>query len=412
MSYKRPEAIVSLFVDKRHQNKNGVYPIKLRICYKRQSKLFSLGKHVNEKDVEKLFSQKPGIKLKDTQLSIMAMEAKAKEIVERMSSFSWAEFEKQLFEKSADPGSLFSNYESLIHKIESEGRISTANTYRNSMDSIKKFVKGQELYFNDITSEFLARYENWARDLGRSSTTISIYLRCLKRILNEAIEKGSFDRNAYPFGRYRYKIPASKNVKKALTKADIAKLFQHKLIDGSKEQKARDFWIFSYLCNGANIKDILKLRVQDIQQNRITFVRSKSASTSHSLKPIVVMMNEYMRDIIDRQGNLIGDDEDYVFPLLKREMTPKQQLFKVRDHIKFINKNMAGLMVQIGIKEKVTTYTARHSFATILKRGGASIEFIAESLGHSNVRTTENYLDSFEDHEKTKWAELLVDFKQ
>jgi len=71
-------------------------------------------------------------------------------------------------------------------------------------------------------------------------------------------------------------------------------------------------------------------------------------------------------------------------------------------------------MKQIGealeIDKPLTTYAARHSFATVLKRSGASIEFISESLGHKNVQTTENYLDSFELETKLEMQKSLLNF--
>ena len=75
-----------------------------------------------------------------------------------------------------------------------------------------------------------------------------------------------------------------------------------------------------------------------------------------------------------------------------------------------INKYIGQIAEKIGITHKITSYTARHSFATVLKRSGASIEFISESLGHSNLQTTENYLADFEIEEKRKWAKELTKF--
>jgi len=69
---------------------------------------------------------------------------------------------------------------------------------------------------------------------------------------------------------------------------------------------------------------------------------------------------------------------------------------------------MKQITAVLGIKKHVTTYTARHSFSTVLKRSGASIEYISESLGHKNISTTAYYLDSFEDDEKKKWSEKLL----
>ena len=64
----------------------------------------------------------------------------------------------------------------------------------------------------------------------------------------------------------------------------------------------------------------------------------------------------------------------------------------------------------LGIDSKLTTYSARHSFATVLKRSGAPIEFISESLGHADLRTTETYLGSFEDSTRESFQKQLLNF--
>jgi len=66
----------------------------------------------------------------------------------------------------------------------------------------------------------------------------------------------------------------------------------------------------------------------------------------------------------------------------------------------------------LGIEKKVTTYVARHSFSTILKKSGASTEFIQEALGHTDVKTTQNYLDSFDKEIKKEFADKLSLFKR
>ncbi len=73
---------------------------------------------------------------------------------------------------------------------------------------------------------------------------------------------------------------------------------------------------------------------------------------------------------------------------------------------------MLKIKTKLGIEKKVTTYVARHTFSTVLKRSGVSTEFMQESLGHTDIRTTENYLDSFEKDVKKEFAGKLTAFKQ
>jgi len=91
-------------------------------------------------------------------------------------------------------------------------------------------------------------------------------------------------------------------------------------------------------------------------------------------------------------------------------MTEKQVRRSLDRLIKRTNDNIKKIAHEVGIEKTVTTYTARHSFSTVLKRSGVSTEFISESLGHCDLRTTELYLDSFEDDKKKEVAKHLTAF--
>ena len=118
-----------------------------------------------------------------------------------------------------------------------------------------------------------------------------------------------------------------------------------------------------------------------------------------------------MRFIIDKWCNKEQDPENFIFPILKANMTPVQQRDAVQLIVRLVNTWIRGIGQKVGIEKDITTYTARHSFSTVLKRSGASISYISEALGHTDVKTTESYLDSFEDDTKKQFASALVGFK-
>jgi len=92
-------------------------------------------------------------------------------------------------------------------------------------------------------------------------------------------------------------------------------------------------------------------------------------------------------------------------------MTQEEIVVKVASAVDFINNNIRTVAKHAGVNKAITTYTARHSWATVLKRAGVSAEFISEGLGHTDVATTENYLDSFESDKLFENASFLTDFK-
>ena len=115
-----------------------------------------------------------------------------------------------------------------------------------------------------------------------------------------------------------------------------------------------------------------------------------------------------MEAIIKRWGN-DPRPQNFIFPILEGATTPKMIKEKARDLISATNRRLKKMHETAGIP-RVSTYTARHSYATVLKRSGANIAFISESLGHNDLKTTENYLASFEKEERKKNASLLTQF--
>lgn len=248
---------------------------------------------------------------------------------------------------------------------------------------------------------------------GKTYTTIAIYMRNLRHILNRAINCNILSRSRYPFGRdkEKYSIPQDNNKKKALTIVDIERLFTFTTEDDS-EKLALAYWKFSYLCNGMNMADIANLKYEKIQGNGFTFYRQKTINTSKKKKEIDVYLLPEAISIIDEIGNKPKMKESYIFPIYTPDMSEIDKFKRLKQHIKATNKYIDRIAKRLGIEFKVTTYWARHSYSTILKRSGASIEFISEQLGHQTTKPTINYLDKFEDEQRAENAKVLTNFSK
>ena len=297
-------------------------------------------------------------------------------------------------------------FDEYIAKLMEEGRVGTASSYRCAKSSLMKFQPGVK--FVDINHDLLNRYERWMLKKGNSATSVGIYLRSLRTLVNTAVREGAIDIKQYPFGKGRYQIPKGQNVKKALTIAEVQQIIQYKTVPGSTEDKARDFWLLSYFCNGANMKDICRWRYRNIQGDKLVFYRAKTEYTSRNPKPIVVVLTPQVNEIIRKWGNRKQTSDNYIFPILKPGIEPLEEKKTIDRFIHLVNDYMAKIADELGLNTNLTTYVARHTFSTILKRGGVPIAFISESLGHTDLRTTENYLGSFEDEQKREYAKLLL----
>jgi integrase len=246
-----------------------------------------------------------------------------------------------------------------------------------------------------------------------SKSTQGIYLRSLRAIFNEAIADGIITKEkCYPFGRRKYQIPTARNVKKALKVDQIEKIYFYEPTCES-ESRAKAFWLFCYFANGINPKDVALLKYKNIQGEYLVFDRAKTERTARTEpKPITIYVNEDMAAIIRELGNKDKNPERYIFPILYDGVTPLRQYDLIQLFIRSINDWMVKICEKLGIDKKATTIVTRHSFSTIMKNAGASTEFIQEALGHTDKRTTENYLDSFEKEIKKEFSAKLLPFKK
>ena len=156
-------------------------------------------------------------------------------------------------------------------------------------------------------------------------------------------------------------------------------------------KKYRDLWLFSYLCNGMNVSDILRLKYSDFENmERFSFVRKKTDHNPNENR-IVVELHKEAINIIERWGNNFNHN-NHVFDFLNNEMSEKQKQSAIKTAIKRCNQYMNQIAEDLRISFKISTYYARHTWATVQMEAGADILFISKSLGHADIRTTQDYL--------------------
>jgi integrase len=439
--------LVSIMLDNRYSRKtDNRHPLKMRIIHGQDRKYYPLSKwyttsessymgffppkakkqKIEDSDVQspepkeaiKKENTKPVKPISEKQLKndkvwLIAKLNDANKIISKEPNISIKDFEAKMFNNEGTSDA-YDEMQAIANNLRNEGRIKYAISFESAITSIKKETGKNKLPFNSVDVSFLKAYDKKMIDSGNSTTAIGFYLRNLRVAYNRAILNKIIDRDYYPFGKAsdgKYEIPTGKNVKKALTKDDIGKLMNFALHQDSPIAKGRDFWIFSYLCNGMNIKDMASLKYENIGTNTITFIRSKTArSTRKNPKTIVVPYTNEIKEIIMHWGNNSKNSKDYVFPILKKGLSQEEIVVKVASAVDFINNNIKAVAKLAGVNKNITTYTARHSWATVLKRAGVSTDYISEGLGHSDMATTENYLDSFESDDLFKNAALLTDF--
>lgn len=412
--FKRPimaNVKTATIIDTRRIKQDNTYPVKLRVTFERKQLYYPTPYDLNEKEFERvMFSKRLTEDEKNLKKRITAFENKASDIIKNLPLFTWQAFEKQYLTNRAASNTISLAFADYANELRKAGRIGTAVSYECAQSSLNKFAPGTK--FSDITPDLLRKYEKWMLGEGNSVTTIGIYLRSLRTLFNNAIAEGLLTKEYYPFGKRKYEIPTGKNIKKALTLKSIALIYYHQSEPGSTADMAKDYWFFMYLCNGINVKDLCLLKYENIKGDILEYQRAKTARTKREVEPIRVSLSEDAKAIIDKWGNVKKDGNTYIFPVLSKGLTPERERQLIQQLTQVINFHMKAIAEKLEIGHEVTTYAARHSFATILQRSGASVSFISEALGHGNVNTTQNYLGGFEDESKRETVKALIAFKQ
>jgi integrase len=437
---KPDEASVKLTYDK---VKDGLFSVKLRICYQQERPRYHLpvkeGILVKPEIYKRLVtfhqtrSKQTATEVQNLYKLVAPFIEKAETIVRELPQFSFVRFE-QLFYNTKDPAGpnndLLGYLMKLYHQLEGEGRIGSADAYKNASVSLGRFLASMTdgersellqltkrpdadiLPFERVTVAFLNRYETWMLKFGSaprkkdglpkpaSMTTVGLYLRQVRAAFNLAIDEKLIPETVYPFGRNGFVIPTGANPKKALKISVIKQIMAYECDTEVLEARSRDLWVFSYLSNGMNLTDICQLRWSDIDYagGTITFVRKKtSRSRRGNQTKIVATLFPESRAILERWGNTSRMASDYVFPFVSDAMDARRKKATIKQVIKTTNKYTQKIAQALGIEMSVRTYEARHSFGSALLKSGADLVYIRDKFGHSSIKTTEIYTSSIHD---------------
>jgi len=402
--------VVDEYFDTRRSLKDGSYPVKIKVYNPttQEKRFYNSGIRMSQTEYDLSSSPKRlSPELRTKRETLEALKAKARNVIQSLPAFGFKAFEEQfLAKKEIKQGnasdSVQEAFQSKIEAMIQEERISTAQGYEQTLKSLSKFARTtkrpslEKTLFADIDADWLLAYQkHMIQNENRTTNTVGIYLRNLRTLFNERISNKKLDRDLYPFGKYKYQIPATRNVKKALDQMTLSKLYQAKPIS-HYQSKAKDFFLLSFLLNGINVKDLIQLRHKDYQEDRITFVRSKTKNTTKThQQPIIVSVATAAKEIISKYQTTPKAKDDYLFPVLSKDDSPVQIHNKSKAFTRFIDQHIKALARELGIEENLSYLSARHSFATAAIRSGAAMELIQNSLGHSNIKTTQNYFAGF-----------------
>lgn len=286
------------------------------------------------------------------------------------------------FNRNPLPKTVFMFLQEQVVNKELMMRHGTARTYSNAYRRFKAFRNDVDLTFDQLTPGMIEHFEAWFIHRRLKQNSIRCYLRTLNTMFSKAQEEGLL-RNRNLFSRVHLSyVPTAK---RAIGEKEMRMIAKLQLREGSTLALARDIFVFSYYMRGMSFVDIAYLRKTDLRNGMWTYSRMK---TNQSL---TVEWEEAQQRIIDRYTSKTKDSR-YLFPVIKQEDgTEYEQCQRMQLNI---NRALKKIGERIGLKIPLTTYVARHTWASVARNVNVPVSVISVGMGHRSIKTTEVYLDS------------------
>ncbi len=409
----KSKATARIILDTKHKDDEKKL-LRIRITYRREPRLFSIG----DDSIRLTQEQFNNPRLKKT-IDAMSVANRALRIAEEViaelgTSFTFDSFKKKYKQRLTGWDAESSPFDSLLSEYFKDPKhkcsYKTMKSYKTSVNWVMRYRK--KATPSSITSDFvdnlilfMQKEHLKEHDSEMSENTKRMYLRQLRAIYNFAIEKG-FTNNKNPFAKRQ--LSSSKRTKAALSKEEMKMLRDYQPKDKSEEM-GKDFFFLTFHCNGANLGDILLFKNSYIEDGTLSFVRRKTQQKNS--EPIQIKLSSAAIALFNKYGKISTENPDsLILPYLSNATSEKNRENIIKREIRKVNAGLKSICDSLGWR-KITTYNARHTFATILRDEGMSIEKIQKLLGHSSILTTQNYLGSLSTEILDKTKSILEEFE-
>lgn len=278
---------------------------------------------------------------------------------------------------------LFPFIRQTIEYLRHIGKTRTSETYTCTLNSFMRFRKETDIALDEINTELMLAYEAWLKEQEVCMNTVSFYMRILRAVYNRAVEKGITPQR-YPF-RHVY-TGIEKTQKRAVSLKTIKQVRQVDLCLFPALDYARDMFMLSFYTRGMSFVDMAYLKKADLNNGILSYRRKKTR------QQLFIRWEECMQEIVDKYPCLAASP--YLLPIINKPgENPRKQY---RSAILSVNRNLKSLSRMMGLPSVLTTYVARHSWASIAKSKNIPISVISEGMGHDSQMTTQIYLASLD----------------
>lgn len=288
-----------------------------------------------------------------------------------------------LFQRPEKHMSIMSFFQEQIQFLKDCKRFGTAINYSRAATALSAYLDGRDMDFTEFTSIFIEKYGEYLLRKGMVRNSLSFHMRILRALFNKGVRRG-YAEQSYPFRNVYTGIDRTK--KRAVGESIISRLIKLDLEKMPTLSYARDLFLFSFYTRGMAFVDIAYLRKNDIQEGKIQYTRHKSG------QELIIRIEPCIQEIINRY---INNKTPYVFPILKNE-NQEECFRRYKNELRLYDSRLEKVSKILGLNNRLSSYTSRHTWATMARNQNVPLSIISAGMGHSSEKTTQIYLSSLE----------------
>jgi len=395
---------------RKKSNREGLYPLAIRITKNRRSTYQYIGHYIELEDWDekniRVKKSNPNsdnlnglssLKLSEANKALITLQSEKKDA-------SANQIKKEIY-SSGNSSTFFELAEEHLDELESSEKLNRLSTDSALVSYLIKFHKSKQLSFQEIDERFLKKLMIYLKvKHSLAETSIMNILVLIRLLFNRAITQKIVSRELYPFGTDKIRIKFPETSKVGLNITEIRKIEKLKNLSTS-ELHTRNVWLYSFNFAGMRVTDVLWTKWSDIYDNRLHYRMNKNSKLLSLKIPekVLLILNYYKGDK--------RSEDDFVFPELKKaNLDDAKDIYnKRKTATKKFNDNLKSICKKAKINKKVTMHIARHSFGNIA--GDAIHPLMLQKLyRHSDLKTTLNYQANFIHKDADDALDSVVNF--
>ncbi len=293
---------------------------------------------------------------------------------------------------------LFGFMNTVIRQLEDEGRYGTAHVYRSTLNRIREFEGGRAFFpLRSLTRMWLKALESHLYRQGKSFNTISTYMRMLRAVYNRATAQHCIPFDPLLFRRMH--TGTRPGCSRALSTDTIHCILNPQTELPKDLEAVRRCFVLLFLLRGLCFVDLAYMRPADLQSNRIFYSRRKTG------RPLCIDVEPEASDIL-REYVSRETGSPYLFPFVRAQ--GKESYRQYQSALRLFNRQLKRLSEFLGLEVKLSSYCARHSWATIANFRHYDKSMISNAMGHSSVKVTETYFRRYDDEEIARMNREII----